>query len=57
MNDRELTLVRTFLANRWGYTPEARGALALQLADRLWPLVAGPVTPPTPSSSSKRSCW
>ncbi len=48
VNDQELTLVRTFLANRWGYTPEARNALALQLADRLWPLVAGPVTPPHP---------
>ncbi|HXQ76443.1 MAG TPA: RDD family protein [Acidimicrobiales bacterium] len=48
VNDGELTLVRTFLANRWGYTPEARGALALQLADRLWPLVAGPVTAPHP---------
>ncbi len=48
VSDRELTLVRTFLANRWGYTPEARGTLALQLADRLWPLVAGPVAPPHP---------
>jgi uncharacterized RDD family membrane protein YckC len=48
VNDGEFTLVRTFLANRWGYTPEARGRLALQLADRLWPLVAGPVTPPHP---------
>jgi hypothetical protein len=48
VNDQELTLVRTFLANRWGYTAEARGKLALQLADRLWPLVAGPVTPPHP---------
>jgi len=48
VNDQELTLVRTFLTNRWGYTPEARGQLALQLADRLWPMVAGPVTPPHP---------
>jgi uncharacterized RDD family membrane protein YckC len=48
VTDRELALVRTFLANRWGYTPEARSALALQLADRLWPLVAGPVTAPHP---------
>jgi uncharacterized RDD family membrane protein YckC len=48
VTDQELALVRTFLANRWGYTPEARGKLALQLADRLWPLVAGPVTPPHP---------
>jgi len=48
VDERELTLVRTFLANRWGYTPEARATLALQLADRLWPLVAGPVAPPHP---------
>jgi hypothetical protein len=48
VNDQELALVRTFLANRWGYTAEARGKLALQLADRLWPLVAGPVVPLQP---------
>jgi uncharacterized RDD family membrane protein YckC len=48
VSDQELILVRAFLANRWGYTPEARHRLALQLADRLWPLVAGPVTPPHP---------
>jgi uncharacterized RDD family membrane protein YckC len=48
VNDQELTLARTFLANRWGYTPEARSRLALQLADRMWPLVAGPVTAPPP---------
>jgi uncharacterized RDD family membrane protein YckC len=48
VSEQELILVRTFLSNRFGYTPEARGKLALQLADRLWPLVAGPVTPPHP---------
>jgi len=48
VSDQEFTLVRTFLANRWGYTPEARSRLALQLADRLWPLVSGPVTAPHP---------
>jgi uncharacterized RDD family membrane protein YckC len=48
VSDQELMLVRTFLTNRFGYTPEARGRLALQLADRLWPLVAGPTTPPHP---------
>jgi hypothetical protein len=48
VSDQELALVRTFVANRWGYTPEARGTLALQLADRLWPLVAGPTAPPHP---------
>jgi uncharacterized RDD family membrane protein YckC len=48
VTDQELLLVRTFLGNRGGYTPEARAHLALQLADRLWPLVAGPVTPPHP---------
>jgi len=48
VTDQELTLVRTFLANRHGYSPEARANLALQLADRLWPQVAGPVTAPHP---------
>ena len=48
VNDQELVLVRSFLANRWGYTPEARGHLGLQLANRLWPLVAAPSVPPNP---------
>ena len=48
VSDQELALVRTFLANRFGYTADARGRLALQLADRLWPLVSGPVAPPHP---------
>ena len=48
VGDHDLALVRTFLANRSGYTPQARQRLALQLADRLWPLVAGPATAPHP---------
>ncbi|HTT86090.1 MAG TPA: RDD family protein [Acidimicrobiales bacterium] len=48
VGEHDLALVRTFLANRSGYTPQARQRLALQLADRLWPLVAGPVTAPHP---------
>ena len=46
--ETELALVRRFLANRAGYTPEARAQLAMQLAARVWPLVSGPVTPPPP---------
>lgn len=38
----ELTLVHMFLANRSGYSPEARARLAYDLAARLWPKVAGP---------------
>jgi uncharacterized RDD family membrane protein YckC len=45
VSDQELVLVRTFLANRAGYTPEARSRLSLQLAERLWPSVSGPSTP------------
>lgn len=48
VSDRDLVLVHLFLTNRQGYTPEARSRLALQLADRLWPLVAGPMDPPPP---------
>ena len=46
--ETELTLIRRFLANRDGYTSEARRQLAMQLAARVWPLVSGPVTPPHP---------
>jgi uncharacterized RDD family membrane protein YckC len=46
----ELTLSRAFLANRDGYTPEARYRLAEQLAARLWPFVAGPTVPPHPEA-------
>ena len=48
VSDQELALVRTFLSNRGGYTPEARQRLALQLATRIWPLVSGPVAAPPP---------
>jgi uncharacterized RDD family membrane protein YckC len=57
VNEQELTLVRTFLANRAGYTPEARGRLALQLADRLWPMVAGPVVAPHPEQFLESVLW
>jgi uncharacterized RDD family membrane protein YckC len=57
VGDRELTLVRTYLANRTGYTPEARERLAFQLADRLWPLVAGPVTAPPPEQFLEAVLW
>lgn len=46
--EAELTLIRRFLGNRQGYTPEARMRLALDLASRVWPLVSGPLTPPHP---------
>jgi uncharacterized RDD family membrane protein YckC len=38
---QEVMLAGMFLANRYGYTPEARAALGLQLANRIWPQVAG----------------
>lgn len=37
----ELAAVRSFLERRWTLDPAARGQLALQLADALWPKVAG----------------
>ena len=37
----DVMLANMFLANRFGYTPEARAALAVQLANRIWPKVAG----------------
>jgi uncharacterized RDD family membrane protein YckC len=46
----ELALARTFLANRHGYTPEARQRLAAQLANRIWPYVAGPNVAPHPET-------
>jgi uncharacterized RDD family membrane protein YckC len=42
---QDMAVVRTFLANRWGYVPEARARLAHDLAGRLWPKVAGPRSP------------
>ena len=53
----DMTLVRTFLTNRSGYTPEARHRLALQLADRLWPQVAGPATAPPPEQFLEAVAW
>jgi len=41
----ELAVVNRFLAARTGYTAEARQHLAVDLAGRLWPLVAGPTAP------------
>jgi uncharacterized RDD family membrane protein YckC len=46
----ELALARAFVANRDGYTPEARQRLSQQLAGRLWPFVAGPTVPPHPEA-------
>jgi len=43
--DAELALARTFLANRGGYTQDARCPLGYELAGRIWPLVAGPTAP------------
>jgi uncharacterized RDD family membrane protein YckC len=43
--DAELALARTFLANRGGYTQDARVRLGYELAGRIWPLVAGPTAP------------
>jgi uncharacterized RDD family membrane protein YckC len=37
----ELAAVRSFLERRWTLDPAPRGQLALQLADALWPKVAG----------------
>jgi uncharacterized RDD family membrane protein YckC len=46
----ELALARTFVANRDGYTAQARQQLSLQLASRMWPYVAGPTVPPQPEA-------
>jgi uncharacterized RDD family membrane protein YckC len=47
---QEVAMVRTFLNNRYGYTPEARNRLAVDLANRIWPLVSGPPAPPPPEA-------
>jgi uncharacterized RDD family membrane protein YckC len=44
----ELALARTFVNNRGGYTPDARFRLASELANRIWPFVAGPAGVPHP---------
>lgn len=36
-----MMLIDACLANRFGYTPEARARLGIQLANQVWPLVAG----------------
>lgn len=46
--EQELALIGRFLANRQGYTPEARGRLAMDLAGRVWPFLSGPLSPPPP---------
>ena len=46
--EAELAMARTFLANRQGYEPAARSRLAAELANRIWPYVAGPTVPPHP---------
>lgn len=43
--EAELALVRRFLDNRFGYAPDARARLATDLANRIWPFVAGPNIP------------
>jgi uncharacterized RDD family membrane protein YckC len=46
--EQELVLARTFLTNRAGYDAVARDRLAGELANRIWPYVAGPTVPPHP---------
>jgi uncharacterized RDD family membrane protein YckC len=46
--EAELALARTFLANRAGYTKDARLRIGYELANRIWPLVAGPSGPLPP---------
>ena len=47
---QELAVVQRFLTGRGGYTAEARGRLASDLASRLWPRVAGPTGPMHPEA-------
>jgi uncharacterized RDD family membrane protein YckC len=53
----ELALVRAFLDNRAGYTPDARGRLAADLANRIWPFVAGPAQPPPAETLLECVAW
>jgi len=46
----ELDVVNRFLVGRGGYSAEARGRLASDLASRLWPRVAGPTGPMDPEA-------
>ena len=48
ISDQYFGLIRTFLANRSGYSPEMRSVHANQLANHLWPLVSGPIYVTTP---------
>jgi len=41
VNEQDLTIARLFLANRFGYTPDARQRLGARVAGQLWPSVAG----------------
>jgi uncharacterized RDD family membrane protein YckC len=41
----DMVVVGLFLSRRFGYTPEARGRLGVELANSIWPMVAG--APPT----------
>jgi uncharacterized RDD family membrane protein YckC len=41
----DMVVAGMFLSRRFEYTPEARGRLAIELANGIWPLVAG--APPT----------
>jgi uncharacterized RDD family membrane protein YckC len=43
--DSEIALVKAFLANRGGYTSQARARIGYDLTARIWPLVAGPTGP------------
>lgn len=45
VSDSEIALVRAFLANRGGYTTQARLRIGHELTARIWPLVAGPTEP------------
>jgi hypothetical protein len=46
LGDREYEVVRAFLQRRASLTPDARAALAAQIAERIGPLVEGPAFPP-----------
>ena len=44
----DIVLAGMFLSRRFDYTPEARGRLAIELANSIWPLVAGAPSTMTP---------
>jgi hypothetical protein len=41
VRQQEVVLATMFLSNRLGYAPQARAHLSVDLANRIWPLVAG----------------